>query len=122
MNPMASDRTVTARDVLRALLNVRREGTGRLLEDLERREPDLAEYLLEELTAVHGLMAAAGVPPRDARRVYRRVEAGALVLLAAVGAAHARLWREDAAGTLLAAIDPTLTDSPQPDGGRGCGG
>jgi hypothetical protein len=107
---MASDRTVTARDVLRALLRVRREGARRLLADLERREPDLAEFLLEELTAIHGRLAAAGVSPRDARRLYRRVESGALVLLAAVRAAHLRLWQEDAAATPLAALDPPPAD------------
>ncbi len=114
---MASDRLVTARDVLRALLRARRAGARRLLEELEGREPDLCEFLLEELTAIHGRLAAAGVPARDVRRLYRRVEAGALVLVTSLQNAQFRLWQQDAAGTPLAAIDPATSDPP-PAGGR----
>lgn len=106
---MNSDRTVTPRDVLRALLRVRREGAARTLAELETREADLCEFLLEELTAIHGALVNAGVPPRDARRLYRRIETGALVLVAAQQNAHLPLWRADAAGTRLAQLDPTLS-------------
>jgi hypothetical protein len=117
---LASDQVVTTKDVLDALMKVRRQGNDRLLRELEAREPDLAEFLLEETSAVHQMVLELGAKPRQSRRIFLRVETMALVLVTAISNATLRLWREDAAGTSLADIDPSLNEegSRHEDGSR----
>jgi hypothetical protein len=55
---MPSDAIVSARDVLAALAEVRRLGPRRAWSDMEAAEPDLAEFALEELSAVHQRLLA----------------------------------------------------------------
>lgn len=109
-----SDQIVSTRDVLRALLRVRREGASRLMNELEQREADLCEFVLEELTALHGLLVVAGVPPAQERRIFRRMESGALVLVLALQNASHRLCEQSIADTPLARLDPAA-DSSVPD-------
>jgi hypothetical protein len=99
-------------------MDVRRRGTRAVAEELEQREPDLAEFLLEEVTAVHRLAAAAGVRPRLERRLTRRAEAMGLVLVTALRHAQLRLWREQADGTPLARLDAELAGPGEPDAGE----
>lgn len=94
----SSDTTVTARDVLRAVADVRRRGTWAALEDLEHRERDLAEFVLEELTALHHDLLASGANPRKARRLARRTQALAAVIILSLRDAHARLWGDGPTG------------------------
>ena len=91
----AAERVVRPRDVLAALADVRRLGRRRALEALEAAEPDLAEYALEELSAVHRRMADLGWRPRAVRRLAARVERMTLVLVTAVRTARLRLWRDE---------------------------
>jgi hypothetical protein len=92
---MPSDQIVTARDVLKSLAEFRRLGAARLLEDLEAREADLCEFVLEELSAIHRRLLETGATARQVRRVTRQVEALALVIIASLRRAHARLWDVD---------------------------
>ena len=109
---MASDQVVVAQDVVRALMELRRVGNQPALEELEKLEPDLSEFLLEELTGVHhDLLRLGGKPPR-ARRLSRRVETLALVLVHALRHAHLRLWQDQSAGTLLEDMDPSPGREP----------
>jgi hypothetical protein len=103
---MPSDQTVTARDVLRALADVRRRGTRSALAEFEQLEPDLAEFLIEEVTAIHHDVAATGARARRLRALTERVETLVIVLVQSLRQAHLRLWGEtpanpatDAAGT-----------------------
>lgn len=92
---MATDQLVSARDVLASLQALRRPGGGcRALVELERREPDLAEFVLEDLTAIHHHIWATGASRRAERRRRRRVESLALVIHLSVGEAHRRPWQE----------------------------
>ena len=50
---MASDRTVSSKDVLDALMQLRRRGDDPVLRELEKQEPELTEFLLEEVTPIH---------------------------------------------------------------------
>ena len=110
---MASDQVVTAQDVLRSLIELRRLGSQRVLQDLEQQEGDLVEFLLEELSGVHQDILALGGKPGRSRRLVQRVESMALVLVTALRQAQLRLWRQDAAGGRLAEIDPSLrADAP----------
>ena len=71
---MASDQVVGARDVLAALMQVRRLGSGPELRELEQQEPDLTEFLLEETTAIHQQLLALGGNPKRSRRVWHRIQ------------------------------------------------
>ena len=105
---MATDQVVDAQDVLRALIELRRLGNQPALEDLERQEPDLSEFLLEELTGIHHDLLRLGGRASRARRLSRRVETLAMVLVHALRHAHLRLWQDQSQGTPLADIDPSL--------------
>ncbi|HEX8911281.1 MAG TPA: hypothetical protein VF796_02900 [Humisphaera sp.] len=91
---MATDAVVGARDVLAALAEVRRAGSRRAWSALEAAEPDLAEFALEEVTAVHHQLLATAATPRQVRRLTRRVQRLALVLTTALRRARLRLWRD----------------------------
>jgi hypothetical protein len=92
---MSSDRVVEAKDALAAVLEVRRLGRSRVMEQLEALEPDLAEFALEELTAIHRRKADLGWRPKDVRGLGRRVEVMALVPVTALRKASLRLWGTD---------------------------
>jgi hypothetical protein len=109
---MSSDQTVTARDVLRALTDVCRRGTRSALSELEQLEPDLAEFPIEEVTAIHHDVATTGARARRVRALTERVETLAVVLVQSLRQAHLRLWEEPPAGQ---AADPHATTS---DGNR----
>ena len=118
---MASDQLVTARDVLRAVAEVRRVGRGAVLRDWERREPDLAEHLMEGLSDLHRLVLALAAHPRQERRLMRQIEALALVLLTALRRAQLRLWDQaDGADAAMDGAKPPAT--PGPDGETTGGG
>ena|SRR5579871_2010332 len=98
---MASDQAVTAKDVMGAMLYVQRRGNDRLLLELEQSEPDLCEYLLEQVSALNRAIGELGARPNRARRLTRQIEQTALVLVFAQRNAHLRLWQEQHAGTPL---------------------
>lgn len=96
---MNSDQLVSARDVLRAIEEVRRIGIDRLLVDWERREPDLSEHLLEGVSDLHRRIAAIAPHPKAERQLMRRTETLILVLLTAFRRAMLRQWEpEDSTG------------------------
>lgn len=103
---MASDQLVSAKDILLALAEVRRRGIDALLQELEQREPDLAEHLMEEATSLHTRISRLACKPRTLRRLSRRIETLALVLVVSLQKAQLRLWQQDAAATPLASLDP----------------
>lgn len=81
---MATDRpqpspSVSAADVLRALSEIRRRKQWPLFQELESAEPELAEFVLEEITSVHHTLLETGAPPRVVRRLQRQVQALVLV-------------------------------------------
>jgi hypothetical protein len=109
---MPSDQIVTARDVLKSLAEFRRLGGARLLEELEAREADLCEFVLEELSAIHRRLLETGATARQVRRLTRQTEALALVIIASLRRAHARLWDADDHGD-VANADPAPDGSPR---------
>jgi hypothetical protein len=112
---VTQDQVVCARDVLRAASQVRRLRTDVSIQQLEQTEPDLTEFLLEELSAVHQLVLALGGRPRLERRVVRRVEYMALVLVTSLRAAQLRLWEDQFANTPIADLDPAHPDAAEAD-------
>jgi hypothetical protein len=109
---MPSDQVVSAQDVLRSLMELRQLGSRRILETLEQEEADLVEFLLEQLGDIHRQLLNLGVSPKKLRRLGHRIEAMALVLVMPLRRSHERLWREEAADTPLAQIDPSLLADP----------
>jgi len=92
---MASDRLVTSQHVLKAVMELDRRGSTKTLADLEKLEPDLIEYLLENLTRLHHRLTRLGLSGADVRKIYRRAEATAVVCIMTMRKAHHDLWRRD---------------------------
>jgi hypothetical protein len=109
---MASDQVVLAKDVLRALSEIKRLGAQRVLEDLEQQEVDLTEFMLEEVCGIHQQILKAGVPSKEARLVNARVEALALVLVTSLRTAHVRLWEAEAGEIVVRMGSTRLSDPP----------
>jgi hypothetical protein len=83
----SSDRTVSARAVLDALLRVQRTSSAAAMKQLEAAEPDLAEYVFEALASVYQQLLALGAPARKTRAVYTQLETLVMVsILAALSA------------------------------------
>jgi hypothetical protein len=81
---MPSDQLVTASHVLRSFLELQRRRSRRVLSELETLEPDLAEYVIENLTQLHHHLARHGLSHRELRRVYALAESTLLVSLMAL--------------------------------------
>ena len=92
---MASDRIVSARNVLDALSELKRIGTTTALEQLEQIEPDLASYLMEELGRVHEALLKLHAKPRITRRLIHQIELMTLVSVMALRNSQIRLWQEE---------------------------
>lgn len=104
---MRSDRhLVTAKHMLIALREYERLRSTQALQRLEQAEPDLTEHVLEALSRLNCDLFDAGVAPRVSRRIVRRVEAMALVAVAALQTAHAELWSD---------VEPPKSDTPKAD-------
>ena len=103
---MAFDQVVSAQDVLRAVMELRRRGVQSMMEELEKLEPDLTEFCLEELGLVHQQLLDLGAKPRQVRRLAHRIESMALVLVTALRRGQLRLWEVEAAEGPLAKLDP----------------
>lgn len=112
---MPTDQLVQSRDVLDAVMQIRRQGRAQVLRQLEQLEPDLAEYVMEESSRIYQAVLATGVAHRHVQRLHRRCEGLVLVTLLALRHATLRLWRQDAADTRLARIDPTLRSAEADD-------
>ena len=84
---MASDGTpqprITARDVLKAVSEIRRRKQWPLLQELEAAEPDLAEHVLEELSAIHHTLLQTRARPKTVRHLQGQVQSLVLVCLLA---------------------------------------
>lgn len=91
---MACDQVVSPQDVLRAVMQLRRQGVDSVMKELEDTEPDLAEFLLEETSSVHRQLLELGAMPRRVARLHRRVLSLSLVLVLALRQARLRLWHE----------------------------
>ena len=81
--PKPSNPTVTARDILNALSEIRRRKQWPLFQELEAAEPDLAEWVLEEITAIHHTLLQTGARPKVVRRLQRQAQNLALVCVLA---------------------------------------
>src|SRR5438105_1008722 len=117
---MKTDGVVIPQDVLRSPAEVKRRGNHAMVEELERLEPDLSEYLIEELSGLHHLLLDAGLGSKRVRRVSRRMEALVLVAVDALRRGQRRLWDQFAKGEdRLAALDPPPAEQSEgqpPDG------
>jgi len=92
---MATDQLVTSQHVLKAVMELDRRGSTKVLSDLEDLEPDLVEYLLESLSCLHHGLGKLGLSDAETRKIYRRAENTALVCIMAIRKAHHDLWRQD---------------------------
>lgn len=76
--------TVPAKAVLRATLDFQRLGADELLCRLEIHEPELAEYVLETLSALHHGLLDLRAKAKPTRRAFKLAERLVLVSILAV--------------------------------------
>ena len=112
---MSSDGQVTSKMVLDALHELERKGSTKVMQELEGAEPDLAEHVIEGLTAVYNRLSRDCADPRVTRSIYRLVRRLLLVGLMSLRRAHYELWRERAEGTPLAELDANDNDGGDND-------
>jgi hypothetical protein len=91
---MESDQQVSVGTILRSLLQLRRQGSTRMLQDLEQHEPELASYMMENLSLVHQRLSELIGPQRPLRRVQRQIEHLLLVCIDALRQGQYELWRK----------------------------
>jgi hypothetical protein len=109
---MISDQQVTSQIILQSLLELERQGATATLQRLVEVEPDLASYLMESLSSLHGNLLALGLPARKTQRLYRQVQSLTLVCILALRKGHHELWRNEM-GPRLAALE-SADDEPGP--------
>ena len=57
---------------------------ARVMAELERTEPDLAEYTLENLTAIFHRLLEVGAPAKQCRDLHRQIESVVLICITAM--------------------------------------
>lgn len=82
---MPRDQPVSAKRVLAAVLKVRRRGPARCLENLEREQPELAEYVMEAMSLAHSNLLKLGAAARPTGRVFLEFQNIVLVGAVALG-------------------------------------
>jgi hypothetical protein len=106
--PTASDQLVVAKDVLDAILEIRRQGANRLIREMESCEPALCEFFLEESTNLHSELARLGLRPRRLRAISERIQWFGLTLVRSLRCAQSRLWDD----TESTPIEPPTSERP----------
>lgn len=106
---MPTDQVVGARDVLRAIQQLRRQGLVRAISELEAVEPDLCEHLLEEITALHAEFSRISSTHKQVRKLDRRVQSLCVVLVQALRSGYQQLISGDTES------EPPDVDPPPPD-------
>lgn len=102
---MTADATVTSKLVLESVNELERRTPDQVLRTLERTEPELLNYVLERLSALHGRLIALGGPPKRTARALRHAQATILVCNGAMRAAHLAEWRQAFLGTAVEQMD-----------------
>jgi tRNA A37 N6-isopentenylltransferase MiaA len=70
--------------ILRAQSRLQRQGSQRIMAEVERVEPDLAEFALENLTAIYHRLLEVGAPAKQSRALYRQIESLVLTCIMAM--------------------------------------
>jgi hypothetical protein len=78
---MSVKRRISSRALLRAQMRWKRLGNQKLMAELERAEPDLAEYAMEGLTDLFHRLLETGAPARQTRSIYQQVESLVLICI-----------------------------------------
>ena len=99
MTQKMSDGILRPRTVLDCVLHLQHHGTTLAMQQLEQTEPELANYLLETLTAIHQNLGNLHAPAAKTRTVYRQVEVMTLVCIDALRRSHAELWQQQIEGS-----------------------
>ena len=108
---MPSDQLVSARHVLQSTLELQRRRSRRVLSELEKLEPDLAEYVIENLTQLHHRLVRYAQSTKEARRIYRFAESTLLVSLLSLQKGYRELMHVDHGGDESHTGDPLPPDS-----------
>jgi hypothetical protein len=93
---MPTDQLVTSQHILKAVMELDRRGSTKVLSELETLEPDLIEHLLENFTRLFHRLTDHGLSGTDARKVYHRAEKTTLVCIMALRQAYRGLLDDQA--------------------------
>ena len=115
---MPSDQMVDAKVILEAMAEIKRTGINPLMEELEATEPDLASFLMEELSLIHKRLLDTSARHKQVQRLQRQVTSLVLVAIRSLRKAHHRLWQEESEGSPLAKLDPDQDKPPSPSQGE----
>jgi hypothetical protein len=86
------DRLVDAKAILEALSELKRRGNKVVMAELESIEPELAAFVMEELSLVYHRLSKTDVKSRALREQYRQIESLILVSILSLRKAQLRLW------------------------------
>jgi hypothetical protein len=103
---------VDAKVILEAMAEIKRTGITPLMEELEATEPDLASFLMEELSLIHKRLLDTSARHKQVQRLQRQVTLLVLVAIRSLRKAHHRLWQEESEDSPLGRLDPDQ-DRPQ---------
>ena len=81
---MRHERSITARTILAADVRVRNIGLRRAMRELERCEPELAEYVMEKSTSLYARLERACPAHRSARSLHRQMVSLVLISIEAM--------------------------------------
>lgn len=102
---MASDQQVTASIVLETVMELQRIGSAQAMQRLEQVEPDLMEYVLENLSQLYHRLLELGGPVKRTRRIFRQIEYLVLGCVESMRKGHFRLWEASVEDTPIAQLD-----------------
>ena len=80
---MKQKSAISARAVLKAIMVSRRRG-NRIIDELDDTEPDLADYLNEELSSIHSGLWNLCEEPRPTAKLQKQITQMACVLIEAM--------------------------------------
>ena len=101
-----SDQIVGAKTILQAQLELQRLGNTKALSLLESNEPDLAEIVLENSTALYHQLLDVGASGKQARRIHEAALTLVLLCIRSVQNAHRALWQENMGQELIRKLTP----------------
>jgi hypothetical protein len=89
---MPSDKLITGKMILDAVLQLQREGSSPTLSHLEATEPELLNYLCESLSQLHGQLDRISSSGRKAQNLFRQIEHIILIALLAQRRGYQQLF------------------------------
>jgi hypothetical protein len=99
--------------IVSARQDVAARGGDDILNEIAQKEPALASFIYEGLSAVAGKLSLSGAPTPLVQGSHEEVLAIVLTCVQAIRRGHFELWKDTMTGTRLAQLDPCLRPKPR---------